>query len=105
MCERRSGVPAFWGKIQETAGGVLEVRLGSARGPSEFSIFFGIFLVKLGAELLAAAEQHPTAFLPYSCVDTSACLVLRFCGSGNWLLLVRVWILTRPKQRVKGTKK
>lgn len=62
-------------------------------------------MVKLGDELVAAAEQHPTAFLPYSRLDTPACLVLRFCGSRNWLLLVRVWIMTRPKQGAKRTKK
>lgn len=44
MWERRSGVPAFWGEIQNTAGEVLEVRLGSARGPSEiFHLFRGFF--------------------------------------------------------------
>lgn len=52
-------------------------------------------MVKLGDELVAAAEQHPTAFL----LGHAGVLVLRFCGSGNWLLLVGVWMMTRSEQR------
>lgn len=38
----------FWGKPLEAAHEELEVRLASARGPLEFSSFFGGFLVELG---------------------------------------------------------
>lgn len=45
------------------AGRVLEGRLRSARGPSEISHFFGIFLVKLGDELVAASHCLPALLL------------------------------------------
>lgn len=45
--ETHYGGLVFWGKPLETAREVVEVRLASARGPLEFSSFFGGFLVEL----------------------------------------------------------